>query len=127
MSLAFAVFEEKSRLKSLLDHFSIIDDPREPWRVAHPLREVLLLIVCGSMADCDHYEAIAAFWRGEPSLPAPLLALRVRRARRTLAHLAHEPHQSGAVFGGFHRLGAGGLAGSSRSHRHRRENLASQP
>jgi len=67
MSLAFAVFEEKSRLKSLLDHFSIIDDPREPWRVAHPLREVLLLIVCGSMADCDHYEAIAAW--GEANLP----------------------------------------------------------
>ena len=38
MSLAFAVFKEKSRLKALLDHFSIIDDPREPWRVAHPLR-----------------------------------------------------------------------------------------
>ena len=36
MSLAFALFKEKSRLKALLDHFSIIDDPREPWRVAHP-------------------------------------------------------------------------------------------
>ena len=66
MSLAFAVFKEKSRLKSLLDHFSRIDDPREPWRVAHPLCEVLLLVVCGSMADCDHYEAIAAW--GEANL-----------------------------------------------------------
>jgi len=66
MSLAFAVFKEKSRLKSLLDHFSIIEDPREPWRVAHPLREVLLLVVCGSMADCDHYDAIAAW--GEANL-----------------------------------------------------------
>lgn len=61
MSLAFAVFKEKSRLKSLLDHLSVIDDPREPWRVAHPLNEVLLLVVCGSMADCDHYDAIAAW------------------------------------------------------------------
>lgn len=61
MTLAFAVFEEKSRLKSLLDHFSTIDDPREPWRVAHPLPEVLLLVVCGTMADCDDYEAIAAW------------------------------------------------------------------
>lgn len=66
MSLAFAVFGEKSRLKALLDHFAIIKDPREPWRVAHPLREVLLLVVCGSMADCDHYEAIAAW--GEANL-----------------------------------------------------------
>ncbi|ATQ70994.1 ISAs1 family transposase [Methylosinus trichosporium] len=61
MSLAFAVFKEKSRLKALLDHFSIIDDPREPWRVAHPLREVLLLVVCASMADCDHFDAIASW------------------------------------------------------------------
>ena len=66
MSLAFAVFREKSRLKSLLEHFSIIDDPREAWRVAHPLGEVLLLVVCGTMADCDHYEAIAAW--GEANL-----------------------------------------------------------
>jgi hypothetical protein len=48
-------------LKSLLDHFSTIEDPREPWRVAHPLPEVLLLVVCGTMADCDDYEAIAAW------------------------------------------------------------------
>ncbi|MBU3887014.1 transposase family protein, partial [Methylosinus sp. KRF6] len=46
---------------TLLDHFSIIDDPRVPWRVAHPLREVLLLVVCASMADCDHFDAIAAW------------------------------------------------------------------
>jgi len=61
MSLAFAVFEQKSRLKSLLDHFSTIEDPREAWRVAHPLVEVLLLVVCGTMADCDDYEATAAW------------------------------------------------------------------
>jgi predicted transposase YbfD/YdcC len=61
MSLAFAVFAEKSRLKALLNHFSTIDDPREPWRVAHPLPEVLLLVVGGTMADCDDYEAIAAW------------------------------------------------------------------
>jgi predicted transposase YbfD/YdcC len=69
MSLAFAVFGEKPRLKALLEHLSVIEDPREPWRVAHPLREVLLLVVCGSMADCDHYEAIAAW--GEENLPLP--------------------------------------------------------
>ena len=61
MSFAFAVFEEKSRLKSLLDHFAMIEDPREAWRVAHPLAEVLLLVVCATMADCDDYEAIAAW------------------------------------------------------------------
>jgi predicted transposase YbfD/YdcC len=61
MSLAFSLFEQKSRLKALLDHFSEIEDPREPWRVAHPLPEVLLLVVCGTMADCDDYDAISAW------------------------------------------------------------------
>lgn len=59
MSLAAFVSPEKSRLRALLDHFSIIEDPREPWRVAHPLPEVLLLVVCGTIADCDDYEGIA--------------------------------------------------------------------
>ncbi len=30
-------------------------------RVAHPLAEVLLLVVCGTIADCDDYEAIGAW------------------------------------------------------------------
>jgi len=61
VSLAFAVFEEKSHLKSLLARLALIPDPRDPWRVALPLNEVLLLVVCGTMADCDDYEAIAAW------------------------------------------------------------------
>jgi len=52
---------EKSRLGALLDHFSVIEDPREPWKVAHPLPEVLLLVVCGTIADCDDYDHIAAW------------------------------------------------------------------
>jgi predicted transposase YbfD/YdcC len=50
---------EKPRLKVLLEHFSAIEDPREPWRVAHPLAEVLLLVVCGTICDCDDYDGIA--------------------------------------------------------------------
>src|SRR5580658_697412 len=61
MSFADAELGEKSRLRALLDHFSVIEDPREPWRVAYPLPEILLLVVCGTIADCDDYEAIAAW------------------------------------------------------------------
>jgi predicted transposase YbfD/YdcC len=50
---------EKSRLKALLDHLGRIDDPREPWRVLFPLREVLFLVVCGTICDCDDYDLIA--------------------------------------------------------------------
>jgi predicted transposase YbfD/YdcC len=61
MSTAAVFTPEKSRLRALLDHFAIIDDPREQWRVAHPLPEVLLLVVCATIADCDDYEGIAAW------------------------------------------------------------------
>jgi predicted transposase YbfD/YdcC len=59
MSVTILLPPEKSRLRALLDHFSVIEDPREPWRVAHPLPEVLLLVVCGTICDCDDYEGIA--------------------------------------------------------------------
>ena len=61
MDLAVADALPKSRLRALLDHFAAIEDPREPWRVAHPLPEILLLVVCGTIADCDDYETIAAW------------------------------------------------------------------
>lgn len=60
MSIA-AEFGTKSRLRALLEHFSRIEDPREPWRVAHPLPEILLLVVCGTIADCEDYDTIAAW------------------------------------------------------------------
>lgn len=56
MRLAALEGFEKPRLKALLEHFSTIEDPREPWRVAHPLPEVLLMVVCGTICDCDDYD-----------------------------------------------------------------------
>jgi predicted transposase YbfD/YdcC len=59
MTIATLEGFEKPRLKALLEHFSTIDDPREPWRIAHPLPEVLFLVVCGTVCDCDDYDGIA--------------------------------------------------------------------
>ena len=67
MSLAFEIFAEKPRLRALLDHFAVVEDPRDVRRVAHPLNEVLLLVICATMADCDDCEAIAAW--GDSHLP----------------------------------------------------------
>lgn len=49
----------RSRLAALLEHFSHIQDPRDVRRILHSLREVLLLVVCATIADCDDYDAIA--------------------------------------------------------------------
>jgi predicted transposase YbfD/YdcC len=51
----------KSRLAALLDHFAQVEDPRDVRRILHPLAEILLLVVCGTIADCDDYEDIAAW------------------------------------------------------------------
>ena len=61
MSLSAAAFPRKSRLAALLEHFSQVEDPRDVRRILHPLPEILLLVVCGTIADCDDYEEIAAW------------------------------------------------------------------
>ena len=61
------ILGEKPRLRSLLDHFALIEDSRDSWRVAHPLPEVLLLVVCASIASCDDFDDIAVW--GETHLP----------------------------------------------------------
>jgi predicted transposase YbfD/YdcC len=57
----------RSRLAALLDHFAQVEDPRDERRILHPLPEILLLVVCGTIADCDDYEDIAAW--GAAHLP----------------------------------------------------------
>jgi len=54
-----AFLGDKSRLAVLLKHFSRIEDDREAWRVDHPLPEILFLVVCGTVADCDDFDMIA--------------------------------------------------------------------
>ena len=56
----------KPRLALLLEHFAAIGDVREPWRVAYPLREVLFLVVCATIANCDDYEDVVDW--GEANL-----------------------------------------------------------
>ena len=49
----------KPRLRVLLDHLGRINDSRQSWKVAYPLREVLFLVVCGTIASGDDYDDIA--------------------------------------------------------------------
>jgi len=61
MSPAATPRSDKSRLAVLLDHFAQIEDPRDVRRILHPLGEILLLVVCGTIADCDDDDHIAAW------------------------------------------------------------------
>jgi hypothetical protein len=51
-------FGNRPRLRVLLDHFALLEDDRESWRVAHPLPEVLFLVVCVTIGACDDFDEI---------------------------------------------------------------------
>jgi hypothetical protein len=41
--------------RSLLDHFSALSDPRQPGKVLYPLREILLVVLCATMAGAEDF------------------------------------------------------------------------
>jgi len=43
---------------SLLDHFSALEDPRQAWKVVYPLPEILLTVLCGTMAGAEDFVEI---------------------------------------------------------------------
>jgi hypothetical protein len=51
-------FSTNPRLRVLIDHLAMIKDTRQSWKVAYPLREVLFLVVCGTIASGDDYDDI---------------------------------------------------------------------
>jgi predicted transposase YbfD/YdcC len=48
----------------LLDHFSALEDSRQQAKVLHPLPEIILLLLCGTLAGADDFVEIA-LWGGE--------------------------------------------------------------
>lgn len=43
---------------SLIDHFAALQDPRQSWKVLFPLPEVLLVVLCGTLAGAEDFVEI---------------------------------------------------------------------
>lgn len=43
---------------SIIEHFSALEDPRQIHKVVYPLREVLLIVLCGTMAGAEDFAQI---------------------------------------------------------------------
>jgi predicted transposase YbfD/YdcC len=43
---------------SLLDHFASLQDPRQSWKVLYPLPELLLVVLCGTVAGAEDFVEI---------------------------------------------------------------------
>jgi predicted transposase YbfD/YdcC len=41
--------------RSLVEHFSALEDPRQAWKVIYPLPEILLLVLCATLAGADDF------------------------------------------------------------------------
>jgi len=73
-----SAFSARPRLAALLDHFAEIADARQGWKVMYPLREVLFLVVCGTIASGDDYDdrrtspSCAALPNSISAFPAPI-------------------------------------------------------
>ena len=61
MDTIFEGESPRARLTLLLQHFSELKDDREPWRIVYPLKEVLLLVTCATIASCDDFDDIVAW------------------------------------------------------------------
>lgn len=44
--------------KSLIDHFAALEDPRQAWKVLYPLPEILLVVLCATLAGAEDFVEI---------------------------------------------------------------------
>ena len=49
--------------KSLIDYFSALDDPRQAWKVEYPLAEIMLVVLCATMAGAENFVETARWGR----------------------------------------------------------------
>src|ERR1700745_1210097 len=83
----------RRHLAILLKHFADVGDDREPWRVMYPLKEVLLLLTCATIAALDAFDDICAWGRHHLD-SAHLLGVSFRHSVRALDAQARQPGRS---------------------------------
>lgn len=50
-----------SPIKSIQEHFSDVQDPRQQGKVGHPLINLIFITICGTLCGADNWVAIEAF------------------------------------------------------------------
>lgn len=61
---------------ALLDHFSALDDPRQPGKVLYPLPEVMLLVLCATLAGAEDFVEVRLWGREKLGFLRSLLPFR---------------------------------------------------
>jgi predicted transposase YbfD/YdcC len=63
----------KQPIEAFLDHFSRLEDVREPGKVLHPLPEILLVTLCGVLAGAEGWQDIEDYGESKLELLRELL------------------------------------------------------
>src|SRR4051812_27946892 len=45
----------KATKRPLIEHFSALEDPRQIWKVVYPLPEIMLLVLCATLAGAEDF------------------------------------------------------------------------
>jgi hypothetical protein len=53
---------------AFLDYFSVLNDPRQAWKILYPLPEILLLVLCGTLAGAETFVEIERWGKGKLEL-----------------------------------------------------------
>jgi len=59
---------------ALLDHFSVLDDPRQPGKVLYPLPEIMLLVLCATLSGAEDFVEVRVWGREKLTFLRSLLA-----------------------------------------------------
>ena len=60
--------------RSLLDHFSALKDPRQPWRGLYPLEEILLVVLRATLSGMEDFVEIKLWGEHRIDFPRRFLA-----------------------------------------------------
>ena len=110
--------------KAFIDHFSALEDPRQAWKVVYPLPEILLLVLCATLAGAEDFVEIARWGQAQARVPAPAPALRARHRLARHAQRRDERAARDALRRLLHRLGGEPARERARHRGHRRQDLA---
>ena len=48
--------------QGFVNHFSALEDPRQSWKVVYPLPEIMLLVLCGTLAAAEDFAGAGRSW-----------------------------------------------------------------
>jgi hypothetical protein len=65
---------EVATKRSLIEHFSALEDPRQAWKVVYPLPEIMLLVLCATIAAAEDFVEVQRWGREKLSFLRTMLS-----------------------------------------------------